>query len=109
MYPILISTFCRTLKRQGVGNCLEGEGIGHPWPRPGIIAVEPRESKLARAHAVTPLFQAGNVYLPKDAPWLFDYEDELTKFPNAVHDDQVDATTQGLSQAMNTFSMWDVI
>ena len=76
---------------------------------PGIIPVNPKESKLARAHAVTPLFQAGNVYLPKDAPWLFDYEDELTKFPNATHDDRVDATTQGLSQAMNSFSLWDVL
>lgn len=76
---------------------------------PGIIPVNPKESKLARAHAVTPLFQAGNVYLPKNAPWLFDYEDELTKFPNATHDDRVDATTQGLSQAMNSFSLWDVL
>lgn len=76
---------------------------------PGIIPVTPKESKLARAHAVTPLFQAGNVYLPKNAPWLFDYEDELTKFPNATHDDRVDATTQGLSQAMNSFSLWDVL
>lgn len=76
---------------------------------PGIIPVNPKESKLARAHAVTPLFQAGNVYLPKNAPWLFDYEDELTKFPNATHDDRVDATTQGLSQTMQKFSLWDVL
>lgn len=32
IYPILISTFCRTLKQQGVGSSLEGECIGHHWP-----------------------------------------------------------------------------
>ena len=75
----------------------------------GIIPVVPRESKLARAHAVTPLFQAGNVRLPRNAPWIFDYEDEMTKFPNASHDDIVDSTTQGLSQEMQKLSIWDVI
>ena len=76
---------------------------------PGVIPVTPTESKVARAHAVTPLFQAGNVYVPKEAPWVYDYLDELTKFPNAAHDDRVDATTQGLSQNMTEFSLWDVL
>lgn len=75
----------------------------------GIIGVNPKESKIARAHAVSPLFQAGNVYLPANAPWVYDYMDELTKFPNAAHDDRVDATTQGLSQEMQGLSIWDVL
>ena len=75
----------------------------------GIIGVNPKESKLARAHAVSPLFQAGNVYLPSDATWVYDYIDELTKFPNATHDDRVDATSQGLSQEMTNLSLWDVL
>lgn len=75
----------------------------------GIIAVTPTESKIARAHAVTPLFEAGNIYIPKDAPWAFGYVDELTKFPNAEHDDQVDATTQGLSQNMENNSIWNFL
>ena len=75
----------------------------------GIIPVNPKESKLARAHAVSPLFQAGNVYLPKDAPWVFDYIDELTKFPNAAHDDRVDSTTQALSQNMQQTTLWDML
>jgi predicted phage terminase large subunit-like protein len=61
----------------------------------GIVAIEPRESKQARAHAVSPLFEAGNVLLP-EAPWTGDFIDELTKFPGAAHDDQVDACTQAL-------------
>jgi predicted phage terminase large subunit-like protein len=64
----------------------------------GVIPVEPEGSKTARAHAVTPLFEAGNVYIPhpRTCPWASDYEAELLQFPAAAHDDQVDATTQAL-------------
>ncbi|MDR2075719.1 MAG: phage terminase large subunit [Desulfovibrio sp.] len=64
----------------------------------GIIPVEPDGSKTARAHAVTPLFEAGNVYIPhpQACPWTGEYEAELLQFPAAAHDDQVDATTQAL-------------
>ena len=77
----------------------------------GIISVTPKESKLARAHAVTPLFQAGNVYLPDQsiAPWVYDFIDEMTKFPNAAHDDRVDSTTQALSQNMQQTTLWDML
>lgn len=73
----------------------------------GLIPVTPHESKEARAAAVTPVFEAGNVYLPKEAPWVDKYVDQLVKFPNDVHDDMVDATTQGISQTMETVSVWD--
>jgi len=65
---------------------------------PGIIPVEPDGSKEARAHAVTALFEAGNVLLPDRslAPWIDEYRLELTRFPSGAHDDQVDATTQAL-------------
>jgi len=43
------------------------------------------------------LIEAGKVFLPENAPWLFDYIEELSAFPNATHDDQVDSTTQALS------------
>lgn len=65
---------------------------------PGIIPVEPDGSKLARAHAVTTFFEAGNVHIPHPSVcgWVADYVAELTSFPAAAHDDQVDATTQAL-------------
>ena len=65
---------------------------------PGIIPVEPDGSKLARAHAVTTFFEAGNVHIPHPSVygWVADYVAELTSFPTAAHDDQVDATTQAL-------------
>lgn len=64
----------------------------------GIIPIEPDGSKTARAHAVTPMFEAGNVYLPHPecASWIGDYVSELVSFPTAAHDDQVDATTQAI-------------
>lgn len=75
---------------------------------PGLIAVTPEGGKVARAHAVEPLFAAGQVWLPHEtdarypdrrrgAPWVNAYIHELTTFPAGAHDDQVDATTQYLT------------
>jgi predicted phage terminase large subunit-like protein len=63
---------------------------------PGLVAVEPDGGKEARAAAVSPLIEAGNVFLPEGAPWLADFLDEATSFPFGAHDDQVDAATQAL-------------
>ena len=65
---------------------------------PGLIPIEPDGSKLARAHAVTAWWEGGNVYIPHPdvKPWVKEYEGEMLSFPNAAHDDQVDATTQAL-------------
>ncbi len=64
----------------------------------GIIPINPDGSKTARAHAVTPLFEAGNVFIPHPhtCSWAGDYISELLQFPASAHDDQVDATTQAL-------------
>jgi predicted phage terminase large subunit-like protein len=62
----------------------------------GMLPIEPRGSKLARAQAVSPLVEAGNVYLPSSAPWLSDFLDEFAVFPFGANDDQVDAFSQGL-------------
>lgn len=64
----------------------------------GIIAITPEDSKEARAHAVSPFIEAGDVELPDPsiAPWVGDFVEECSAFPNGAHDDQVDALTQGL-------------
>jgi predicted phage terminase large subunit-like protein len=73
---------------------------------PGIIPVEPDGSKLARAHAVTSYWEAGNVWLPHPdtAPWIKDYVSEMTSFPASANDDQVDATTQALRRLYPLFN-----
>jgi len=67
---------------------------------PGLIAVEPQGSKEARAAAVSPDIEAGNVYLPDPsiAPWVHDFIEECAAFPNGANDDQVDAMTQVLNR-----------
>ena len=63
---------------------------------PGLIPVEPEGGKIVRANAVTAVVEAGNVFLPDPsiAPWVHDFVEEHTAFPNGANDDQVDAQTQ---------------
>jgi predicted phage terminase large subunit-like protein len=64
-----------------------------------IKTLQPSKSKEHRASQQTVKFEQGRVFLPKEAPWLKDYEDELLSFPNGKHDDQVDSTVQFLAAA----------
>jgi len=75
----------------GVIQVLRGE-IG------GLVAENPTDSKEARASAVSPFIEAGDVELPdpKIAPWIGDFVEECSAFPNGSHDDQVDGMTQAL-------------
>ena len=83
---------------------------------PGIVAYTPKESKVARATAVSPQFEAGNVFIPdpyyqknrEERPWCFtpvnkqttillqDYIKEFQTFPHGTNDDMVDSTVQFL-------------
>ena len=62
-----------------------------------VLPVKVDKDKVARAYSATPLIEAGKVWLPEEAEWLFDYIEELSAFPNGRNDDQVDSTTQALS------------
>jgi predicted phage terminase large subunit-like protein len=66
----------------------------------GIVPVIPKESKVQRASAITPYFEAGNIFLPNEQldKNIEDYIQEFLKFPNSNHDDEVDATTQYLNE-----------
>lgn len=65
----------------------------------GIIDVTPEGGKESRTAAVSPLFEAGNVFLPHpaQAPWVQELIDELILFPKGPNDDQVDALTQAIT------------
>lgn len=65
----------------------------------GIIPVTPDGGKIVRASAVSPLWEAGNVYVPHPLwkPGVEDLLQEIFEFPNAPHDDYVDAMTQALN------------
>jgi len=63
-----------------------------------IIAVDPgARSKEFRFDGTTPMWRAGEVWLPERAPWLDAYETEILSYTGAPgNDDQVDMTSQYL-------------
>ena len=67
---------------------------------PGLIPVNPKDSKEARVHAIAPIIESGNVYLPHPliAPWVNELIDRAAAFPNAAHDDDIDAMSQALNR-----------
>ena len=77
---------------------------------PGMIPIEPDGSKLARAHAVTSYWEAGNIWLPHPDlfPWVKDLVSELTVFPAGANDDQADALTQALRRLYPLFSKLNI-
>lgn len=63
-----------------------------------VIAVNPHGGKVARAYAISPEHAAGNILLPR-AEWAQELVEQAAKFPNAAHDDDVDAMTQAINWA----------
>ena len=74
-----------------------------------IIPVTPQGGKIARVNAVAPAIESGHVYLPEadTAPWVDEYIEQWSTFPNAKHDDMVDSSTQALNRLL--FASGEVI
>jgi predicted phage terminase large subunit-like protein len=70
-------------------------------PAPVIAISVNNNSKEFRLDGVSPMFEAGKVWVPESSEkgWHSDYEAELVGFPNAKYDDQVDMTSQYLDWA----------
>ena len=66
----------------------------------GVIGVKPLGSKVARANAVSPRIEAGNVWLPDPSicPWVNEVVEEWATFPAGMHDDIVDAMSHGIAK-----------
>jgi predicted phage terminase large subunit-like protein len=62
-----------------------------------IKEIRPEGDKVTRLNLLTGLIESGHVILPPEAPWLDDFLLEITRFPRAKHDDQVDSFTQALA------------
>ena len=56
-----------------------------------VIGRRPDADKEVRMLRHEAVFESGNIWLPKEAPWLADFQSELLAFPNGKYDDQVDA------------------
>ncbi len=68
----------------------------------GIVEINPKDSKGARAAVVAAYQEAGNLYLPdpKFAPWVNDFITECDAFTgndDEEFNDQVDMYTQGIN------------
>ncbi len=77
----------------------QNQGVPLPIPR------TPTMDKLSRAQGVSSMVEAGQLFLPREAHWLGEFKSELLGFPNARHDDQVDALTQLLDWVRSRWSM----
>lgn len=76
----------------------------------GVTSLTADIDKEARAHAVTPALEAGNVYVPghpagdgsgydsaRTPAMIMDLIEECSGFPNGANDDQVDAFVYGIN------------
>lgn len=76
----------------GVEKAHYGMAILQQFQRDGIPIKEliADKDKAARAKYASIWMENGHVYFPANAPWLTEFEAELSAFPNAPHDDDVD-------------------
>ena len=94
-----------------------GTSLIQELKREGLYGVEPYQpppgsDKSMRTVGQSLKFESGHVLLPTNAPWLDDYVRELTAFPGAKFDDQVDSTTQALdfmSSKLCRLTIFDVV
>ena len=61
-----------------------------------IVPIKPKNDKFTRLMLVSTMFEKNIIFLPRDARWMNDFIDEVTNFPDAEHDDQVDSVSQFL-------------
>lgn len=102
-----IETLAKTFKVDQV--LVEDRGAGTQYIQvrkkkkgvaPVIGIATKQQSKDFRFDGVTPMFLAGEVFLPDSGnDWIADLEHELFVFPNGKHDDYVDTVSQYLSYA----------
>lgn len=68
--------------------------------RQGVVVrwLTPDKNKVARAETAAALMEQGRIWVPKDAPWMPDFTDELASFPLGKHDDMVDVLTYACNE-----------
>jgi predicted phage terminase large subunit-like protein len=74
----------------------------------GVKGVNPKDSKEARLHSVAHFFETGNVIFDKNLNEIDTLINELLFFPNAKHDDEVDALTQALMELQTSGGFYEV-
>ena len=67
---------------------------------PNLVQMPPVTDKIMRTRPIQARIRAGTVKFDVNAPWFFDFQEELCQFPRSKHDDQVDAFSW-LGQLLN--------
>jgi len=75
-----------------------GQSLIQDLRRAGLPIREytPDKDKVSRVNAISPLVESGRIWIPKEKPWGDSLILEAASFPNAAHDDQVDAMTMAI-------------
>jgi len=75
-----------------------GQSLIQDMRRGGLPVMEynPDRDKVARVYAASPIIEAGRLWIPSNKKWSDELIEELIRFPNAAHDDQVDAMTMAI-------------
>lgn len=84
------------VEKAGSGISL-GQNINRLQQQHWLQVLSPVGSKQDRASQQSPKFERGEIWLPREAPWLKGFEVELLSFPHGKHDDQVDSIVQFLA------------
>jgi predicted phage terminase large subunit-like protein len=105
-YPQLRTTVVELYQRYSPDKLLiedksSGTALIQELQAAGVYGIEsycppPGSDKQLRFAAQAIKFEAGRVFLPREAPWLEEYVREITGFPSGKYDDQVDSTSQAL-------------
>lgn len=72
----------------------------HPIP---VEAIERNRDKVSRAMDTVPQIASGNVWIPSNAPWTYDFVDECRKFTPLMthkHDDQLDPMMDAINDLL---------
>lgn len=75
----------------------------------GVIPVEPKGGKESRVEAIAFAVEAGNIYLPRDKNFTWEFVDQCAAFPNGKHDDIVDAMSQCLARLIHKRVMRSIV
>ena len=91
-----------TLRAMKVEDKVSGTGLIQTLKREGIpiIGLKRNVDKITRAFDAAPLIESGNVILMQDVPHLTDFISEASTFPNAAHDDMIDAAMSAISDML---------
>lgn len=91
----------------GLEDAHYGKHLVQTFRRDGlpVRALKASKDKVTRAQPLALRLENGRVFFRRGAPWLTDFEDEMSQFPLGRHDDQCDAAAHAVGFA-DSRDMW---